>query len=307
MAPISISKGAAKSNTEYTNQLADKDLETIGRHCQFEFCGQLDFLPFRCGSCEGTFCLDHRSETAHKCPRAGEWARRRAGTDKVESSTPIEKPNIYNSDQCAHLSCKTLINTLKDPGVQCPNCNRQYCLKHRLKEEHDCAKMTPLGARPAGAGASANETLRSMFSRVRTWSKEKSQAATTTTTTTKPRPSGPAALNTMKRTAKGDAGVPTERRLYLHVVGTCDTEKNEPPAADLYFDTRWKVGRVLDDAAKRLHVKNDNNRVGEEGRLRIFHVESGDFLEFSEAIGGGNVKQGHTIVMLRGAGVMLGK
>lgn len=182
-------------------------------------------------------------------------------------------------------------------------------MKHRLREEHDCAKVTPLGARPAGAGASANETLRSMFSRVRTWGKEKSQAATTTTTTTKPkaRPSGPASLNTMKRTAKGDAGVPAERRLYLHVVGTCDTEKNEPPAGDFYFDTRWKVGRVLDDAARRLHVENLNNRVGEEGRLRIFHVESGEFLEFSEAIGEGKVKQGHTIVMLRGAGVMLGK
>jgi len=146
-----------------------------------------------------------------------------------------------------------------------------------------------------------------MFSRVKTWSKEKSQAAATTTATTKSKPNGPATLNTMKRTAKGDAGVPAERRLYLHVVGTCDTEKNEPPAADLYFDTRWKVGRVLDDAAKRLRVQNDNNRVGEEGRLRIFHVESGDFLEFSDAIGGGKVKQGHTIVMLRGAGVMLGK
>lgn len=64
---------------------------------------------------------------------------------------------------------------------------------------------------------------------------------------------------------------------------------------------------MLDDAAKRLRVENLNNRVGEEGRLRFFHVESGEFLEFSESISEGRVKPGDTLVMLRGAGVMLGK
>lgn len=314
MSAISISKGGAKAddNNPKTSEMADKDLESIGRHCQLEYCGQLDFLPFRCGSCQGTYCLEHRSETAHKCSRAGEWARRREGgsSNVNENSAPTQKPTIYNSDQCAHISCKTLVNTMKDPGVRCPQCNREYCLKHRLREEHDCAKITPLGARPAGNAASANETLRSMFSRVRTWGKDKGQA-TAAGLTPKPKPNSPAArmteLNSMKRSAKGDPGVPQDRRVYLHVVGTSDTQTNEPPAGNFWFDGRWKVGRVLDDAARRLHVENLNNRVGEEARLRMFHVESGEFLEFSESLGEGKVKQGHTVVMLRGAGVMLGK
>lgn len=299
------------SPQESFTQMADKDLESIGRHCQFEYCNQLDFLPFRCESCRGTFCLDHRTETSHKCPKAGEWARRRnAQNASPDTSLPTQKPTIYNSDQCAHLDCKTLINTMKDPGVRCPNCNRQYCLKHRLREEHDCAKITPLGGRPAAAGANANETLRSMFARVRTWGKEKSHAATQSLTPT-PKPNSPAAravqLNTLKKSAKGDANVPADKRLYLHVVGTSDTQRVDPPNGDFYFDSRWKVGRVLDDAARRLRVENVNNRADEKERLRIFHVESGEFLEFSDAIGAGKVQSGHTIVLMRGAGVMLGK
>lgn len=315
MTAISISKSKADAkpgeNNPKSNEMADTDLESIGRNCQFEYCGQLDFLPFKCGSCKATYCLEHRSETAHKCSRAGEWARQREGSNAAsESSAPTQKPTIYNSDQCAHVVCKTLINTMKDPGVRCPQCNREYCLKHRLREEHDCAKVVPLGARPAGNAAAANDTLRSMFSRVRSWGKDKSQA-TAAGLTPKPKPNSPAArtaeLNGLKRSAKGDPGVPQDRRVYVHVVGTSNTQTNEPPAGNFWFDGRWKVGRVLDDTAKRLHVENLNNRVGEEARLRMFHVESGDFLEFSESLGEGKVKQGHTLVMLRGAGVMLGK
>jgi hypothetical protein len=146
-----------------------------------------------------------------------------------------------------------------------------------------------------------------MFARVRSWGKDKSQAAAKP----KPKTSSPAAraiqVNAIKKAAKGDIGIPADKRVYLHVVGTSETQGVDPPNGDFWFDSRWKVGRVLDDAAKRLRVENLNNRAGEEARLRLFHVESGEFLEFSDAIGGGKVKSGNTIVLLRGAGVMLGK
>jgi hypothetical protein len=151
-----------------------------------------------------------------------------------------------------------------------------------------------------------------MFSRMRTWGKEKQVATSNLIPKPKVKPNSPAAriasVNAMKRSAKGDAGVPADKRLYLHVVGTADTQAAEPPAGDFYWDSRWKVGRVLDDAARRLKVENLNNRGGgEEARLRIFHVESGDFLEFSDTIGGGKLKSGDTIVLLRGAGLVLEK
>lgn len=33
-------------------EMATGDVESIGRHCALEYCGQLDFLPFPCASCE---------------------------------------------------------------------------------------------------------------------------------------------------------------------------------------------------------------------------------------------------------------
>ncbi|KAJ5329109.1 hypothetical protein N7452_009499 [Penicillium brevicompactum] len=305
MPPITVSKGRSPSNPDDSfTQMADKDLETIGRHCQYEYCGQLDFLPFRCESCRSTFCLDHRSETAHQCPREGEWARRRNGTQNNENRPPPKNPPS---------TTQTSVST-PNPAVRCPQCNHQYCLKHRLREEHDCAKVTPLGARAANAAPA--ETIKSMFARVRTWGRDKQQAAASGTLLPalpkmKPKPNSPAAravaVNGLKRSAKGDASVPADKRLYLHTVGTAETQVAEPPSGDFFFDSRWKVGRVLDDAAKKLRVENLNNRVGgEDAKLRIFHVESGEFLEFSDSIGAGKVKQGDTIVLLRGAGAVLG-
>jgi hypothetical protein len=263
------------------------------------------------------------------------------------------KPTVYNSEQCSHPACKTLVHTLKDPGVHCQGCNRDYCLKHRLKEEHDCKKLTPLGARVGVGSGQKNpqETLRSMFSKVKAWggtstsTKSGSGGGGQTSTNAKTGVSGlgsvlsglPASvrarvsgnnsgaggrggaiaqLNELKKTAKGDASIPADKRLYLHVVGTSEADSTststsataEPPSGKFFFDSRWKVGRVLDDAAKKLKIENLNNRAAsEEARLRIFHVEAGEFLEFSDAIGAGKVKNGHTIVLLRGAGMVLGK
>lgn len=62
----------------------------------------------------------------------------------------------------------------------------------------------------------------------------------------------------------------------------------------------WSVGRVLDQAANYLGVKNENSMADdEERRLRVFHVEGGRILSFGEKIGDVAV-DGNTIVLLRG-------
>lgn len=228
------------------------------------------------------------------------------------------KSTVYNSDQCSHPQCKTLVNTPTSVGVHCDKCNRNYCLQHRLREGHDCANLVPLGARVGTAKDNA-ATIRSMFSKLRGLGNNvqapKAPKISLPASIQSRRTTGGSAitqLNEIKRTAKGETSVPTDKRIYLHVVGTTDkpTAKDEPPSGNFWFDNRWKVGRVLDDAARKLKVENLNNRVGgEEAKLRIFHVESGEFLEFSAAIGGegSKVKSGHTIVLLRGAGVLLDK
>lgn len=293
-------------DSSYT-KMDSADLESIGAHCQFPYCHQLDFLPFRCDSCKSTFCLDHRSELAHKCTHAGEWAknRRKNSVGKV-NNTPTSAPPLsgLTPTQCSETQCKTTINTIQNTGSRCTNCNRQYCLKHRFRESHNCVAITPLGARQTSSFnhlETQAEKVRLGFSRLRSWGKEKQE-----TLKPKPKPTSRAAqlvaLNTLKKTAKGDENLPPEKRVYLHVEAEAATTTSKLPKADLYFSSEWSIGRTLDEAAKRLQVANVNNRVEtEEQRLRVYHVEGGRLLEFSEKLGVG-VQNGNTVVLLRGVG-----
>ena len=287
--------------------MPDKDLETIGAHCQYSYCNQLDFLPFRCESCRGTYCLEHRTETAHKCVHAGEWAaaRRKAASGTVTPTSPGNGRVLQSMPtQCSLPACKTNINTHNSVGVGCPTCNRQYCLKHRLKEDHACSTLPPIGARQisiASAQAQSIDKAKSALARLRVWGKEKQAAVTP-----KSKPSSAAsrvvALNNLKKTAKGDEKVPIDKRVYLYVEAEASTTTSKLPKGEFWYQKEWTIGRMLDAAAKGLQVQNINNRGGgEEEKLRVFHVEGGRLLEFGEKLEN-VVVNGNTVVLLRGVG-----
>lgn len=106
----------------------------------------------------------------------------------------------------------------------------------------------------------------------------------------------------LKKTAKGDDKVPLEKRIYLHVEAEASTTKSKLSQGAFFYSKEWSVGRVLDMAAKSLQLENLNNRSGaEEDKLRMFHVEGGRLLDFSEKLGTA-AQTGNTIVLLRGVG-----
>jgi predicted nucleic acid binding AN1-type Zn finger protein len=187
-------------------------------------------------------------------------------------------------------------------GVHCADCNREYCLKHRFREDHDCAKLIPLGARPVDLAIQSNkEKIKLGFGRLKSWGKAQQESLKP-----QPKPSSKAAqlaaLNALKKTAKGDDKLEPEKRVYLHVEAEAKSTTSKLPRADLFFSADWTVGRLLDDAAKRLQVANVNNRVQtEEQKLRVFHVEGGRLLEYSEKVGV-PLASGNTVVLLRGVG-----
>ncbi|KAK3938244.1 putative an1-type zinc finger protein 1 protein [Diplogelasinospora grovesii] len=304
------------------------DASLVGSHCEMAYCNQLDFLPFFCQSCAHTFCLDHRTESAHNCAKAGAWAERRrqaqlsrpahgeGRTLMVETADGRKKP-------CAAATtglpggCKTVIGTSLVPGVHCSNCNRDYCLKHRLKEDHNCANLTPIGARPAVL-KSGVDSAKSALDKLRSWGATKkkevaasssgrsmaslSQKFSSSSSTGSSKTSQILALNNMKKTAKGDDKLAPEKRVYLHVEAEAETAKAKFPKGDFFYSKDWVVGRVLDAAAKSLQVQNVNNQSADErDRLRVFHVEGGRLLEFNEKVGTALVN-GNTIVLLRGVG-----
>ena len=81
MASSSSTPTAEQSDTSYVKMDKENkdgiDVTLVGKHCQLEYCNQLDFLPFLCQSCRKTFCLDHRTEDAHRCANKGAWAERK--------------------------------------------------------------------------------------------------------------------------------------------------------------------------------------------------------------------------------------
>ncbi|GAB7362970.1 hypothetical protein MBLNU230_g3265t1 [Neophaeotheca triangularis] len=287
------------------------EVEAIGSHCQAAFCRQLDFLPFKCESCKGSYCLDHRSETAHSCPKAGEWARRRQQQHQSQTGyKPTPRPSILTHEQqCAETACKTLINTPLVTGVHCEKCNRHYCLKHRFGYDHDCANLKPLGARPAAAGPTQREKGIAALDKLRAWGARKKEAMPKAPQS---RSKAEAAARvqataTLKKSAKGDDKIPIDKRVYLHVEASADTVTSKLPKGAFFYSVDYSVGRVLDIAAKNLQVSNLNNRSeSEEDKLRIFHVEGGRLLEFGEKLGQ-SVQTGNTIVLLRGVGAGMAK
>lgn len=316
-------RSTKEQETSYTS-MSVGDVDAIGAHCQNAFCHQLDFLPFRCESCHGTFCLDHRTETAHNCANAGAWARARREAEISKDYRPTARPSLLDHEQqCSSPSCKTLIHTGLVPGVHCNTCRRDYCLKHRMPEEHDCSNLKPLGVASSTALAAQKEKGMAALEKLRAWGASKkagaSSAGSTSKTPTFRTPSffskasskvsssssaaaRAAEVNKLKQSAKGEASIPAESRVYLHVEASADTTTAKFPTGNFFYNKDWTVGRVLDAAAKALQVQNVNNRGGgEETRLRVFHVEGGRLLDFSEKLGA-SVQTGNTIVLLRGVG-----
>lgn len=110
-------------------------------------------------------------------------------------------------------------------------------------------------------------------------------------------------MNSLKKFAKGDAKIPSEKRVYLHVEAEAATTTSKLPKGEFFYNREWSVGRMLDEAAKALQVQNNNNRGGgEEERLRVFHIDKGRLLEFGEKLGQ-SCADGETVVLLRGLAI----
>lgn len=205
---------------------------------------------------------------------------------------------------CASSVCQTTIGTSLSTSVHCSSCNRDYCLKHRLKEDHDCKNLVPIGARVKDT-ESQGDSVMAAFGRLKAWGAAK-KASTATRVLPKPKPMSIAArlaaLNQLKKTAKGDDKLPVEKRVYLTVEAEAATTSSKFPKGTFFYSKDWVVGRLLDAAAKSLQVQNVNNQgMDEKDRLRVFHVEGGRLLEFNEKIGSA-LASGNTVVLLRGVG-----
>lgn len=281
----------------------EKDATLTGTHCQYKPCNRLDFLPSNCESCRLVFCGAHRLEDGHKCTKAGEWARRKREQNIAKPSLGAGKFKPEVQKPCASPACKNVIGSSLSTAVHCDICNRDYCMTHRLLEDHNCDKLVPIGGRAARSGQP--DYAKMVLGKLKAWGTSQ-KAAMSDRVLPKPKPSSASAkllaVNALKKTAKGDMKIPSEKRIYLYVEAEAATTKSKLSKGEFFYPKEWVVGRVLDAAAKSLQVKNTNNQgLDEASKLRVFYVEGGRLLEFSEKLGDA-LASGNRIVLLRGVG-----
>lgn len=93
----------------------------------------------------------------------------------------------------------------------------------------------------------------------------------------------------------------------MHVRADNLSPSAKPSEDDFFYDQKWTVGRMLDAAAKSLHVENVNNRVGEDQKLRVWRkigkkesVDAWQLLEFSKKLEEAGVVTGDELRLCRG-------
>ncbi|XP_060554875.1 AN1-type zinc finger protein 2A-like isoform X2 [Ruditapes philippinarum] len=150
----------------------------IGKHCFQKDCKQLDFLPMKCDACSEIFCNDHIHYNTHSCPdsykkdnqvpvcplcnkpiplKKGELPDTVVGRhiDSDCQSDPAKERRKVYTNKCSMKGCKVkeLI------PVKCDKCHKNYCLRHRFEDDHDCQGYQGSGKGMSNAGSAALSRL----------------------------------------------------------------------------------------------------------------------------------------------------
>ncbi|KAK9248782.1 hypothetical protein V1506DRAFT_527725 [Lipomyces tetrasporus] len=289
-------------------------LLNVGEHCAFSGCHKLDFLPFRCPDCELKYCLDHRQPSSHNCSALKKTVKLpKQSITNTPSSSAHRLGGSERPQRCYTADCTTMINTPLSPATRCPSCKNLTCLKHRLNHSCPGEQKQPATTTQKTALAKFAEWKQTQQAKVNVPVSGASSVTSSGTSSSiipsffKSKPKASAAIvikakeiAALKQNAKGDAHVPLSNRVYVYVESNIpDTSKQ--PRAEMYFGKDYAIGKILDKSAHRLQVSNHNSSKSEDkDRLRIYHVESGRVLEFSEKLESCNVKDGDTLAVVKG-------
>ncbi|KAL4235022.1 AN1-type zinc finger protein 1 [Mactra antiquata] len=225
------------------------ELPSLGKHCCFLDCKQLDFLPFDCDGCGKLFCKDHRTKDCHNCT-------------KELSTTVSHDYTGVTGYTCTLDSCSNRELT----EIVCNKCQQSFCLSHRHPQDHKCSKLEEMSS--SSISKTAEHVNKIISSKPAVKNIKRGQGAKSSKTAAK------VALMKMKMHAEGDNGCPVTERVYINVHSPlkCNRESKS-----MFFSKTWSVGRVIDSIANRLGIQNNNN-VHLAKKLRLFHTEDGDIL-----------------------------
>jgi len=262
------------------------EFSELGDHCEYLGCLLLDFLPFQCSGCKKTFCLEHRSFSGHKCdhtstiqvpecPLCQQLIPLKKGEDPntkvdehISKGCPKEDSEKMKTNFCSHKKCK---NAELIP-ILCPNCRKNYCLKHRHAADHECEQMNDSRSEKMASVAekrAANlETKKMIQQRIDLLIKEQTEKKPT---------AKKVQMMKMKTKSLGANNIPEEKRFYLEVLFPMSSG-GQPKL--MFFNSSWSIGKVLDVVADAGRIENRNNQANAE-KLVLVSLKSGQPLENS--------------------------
>ncbi|XP_067144371.1 AN1-type zinc finger protein 2A isoform X1 [Centruroides vittatus] len=138
------------------------ELPDLGEHCSEQTCNRLDFLSMKCDACKKVFCGDHFQYAKHNCKDAYRKDVQVPVCPLCNKPIPVEKGQIPDivvgqhidtfcksdpsktkrkiyTNKCALKGCKQK----EMVKIFCNRCKANYCLKHRLPQDHHCEKFVP--------------------------------------------------------------------------------------------------------------------------------------------------------------------
>ena len=243
--------------------MANQQTLEIGKTCAY--CLANDFLPIRCPHCHLDFCEKH-VRTHPSCRRLFENEKQTVQCPKCQQDLFVPQGQDPNVVVSAHLDRDCRSETINKyvcdfchrrdmVETVCPQCRRHFCLAHRHPTSHNCAAATaaPTRSRPAPAARPAQPAVDfSNPQQVRAFQMKRRLD--------------------MIATAKGDASVPQNSRVYAEFV------LPDHRHVFAFFHGDWAVGRVLDAVCDRFGVVNRNNQANQP---KLYVYSEGRRLEFS--------------------------
>jgi len=228
----------------------------IGQQCARENCAQLDFLPFECAHCRLIFCKDHHMPSEHNCP---------AVKDNVLSEADVESRNEDKWQyKCSFPQCQTKELVL----INCPKCQKHFCLSHRHSDQHTCIRDTQ-AEEAIKQKISMMGTAKSVQEKVKEQVTHKLDEAKSAGGA-KGAMASKLALMKLKGRAKGDNAVPQAERVFFMV--DCPNKTQNPKPLDVFMSRLWTMGKAIDFMARQARIKNRNNQA-DSPKLHFFKGE----------------------------------
>ncbi|KAH3756692.1 zinc finger protein, AN1 type domain 2B [Pelomyxa schiedti] len=272
-------------------------LTGIGAHCSL--CGRLDFLPFTCEACNKQFCAEHKihptcsvlpNKVVAECPLCN------SVVPVLEGEDPNKKVNEHIEQGCHrdapkpssyHACCVRGCTQTELVPVTCPQCNLNFCFRHRHGWDHNCSGKssgstttrpthtavtpkptptlsTPTAASSTTASASVIPKQPESVRRLQTLQSENQKRSNNSV-------AKKVALMKLKQHARGDQNVPSERRFYVEVVFPFSSNL---PTAYCFFDQSWPLGKVLDKIAEYGNIPNHNDQL-DSPKLMLICLKTG--------------------------------